>query len=146
MKNYNVIMLYSEDAKQLLMCRRRKAPYKGLSNLIGGKIEQGEAGFDAAYRELYEEAHVLKEDVTLFHVMDCVYYLSECKVEVYAGRLKQAVDVYGDENELYWADLNENFFDMALFAGEGNIGHMVEQVKMHAEKILGGISREQCSD
>ena len=51
-------------------------------------------------------------------------------MEVYAGRLKRDVDVYGDENELYWSGLEQNFFDLHLFAGEGNIGHMLEQVKM----------------
>jgi 8-oxo-dGTP diphosphatase len=44
--------------------------------------------------------------------------------------LKRDVMISGDENELYWSDLNQDFFDMTLFAGEGNIGHMIEQVKM----------------
>lgn len=55
MRAVNVIMLFSEDRKKILMCKRRKDPYKGLYNLVGGKIEPGEAGLAAAYRELYEE-------------------------------------------------------------------------------------------
>ncbi len=46
------------------------------------------------------------------------------------SRLKRDVDAVGDENELYWSDLGQNFFDMTLYAGEGNIGHMIEQVNM----------------
>jgi 8-oxo-dGTP diphosphatase len=71
-------------------------------------------------------------------LMDFTYYLHNCFVEVYAGKLKLAVDAVGEENELYWSDLNRNFFDLSLFAGEGNIGHMIEQVNMCKEKIFGG--------
>lgn len=38
--------------------------------------------------------------------------------------------------KLYWSDLNHDFFDMSLYAGEGNIGHMIEQVNMCKYKIL----------
>jgi 8-oxo-dGTP diphosphatase len=68
--------------------------------------------------------------------MDFKYYLHKCYVEVYVGRLKRDVIVSGDENDLYWSDLNHNFFDMSLFAGEGNIGHMIEQVNMCKDKIF----------
>ncbi|MCH1624367.1 NUDIX hydrolase [Ferdinandcohnia quinoae] len=137
MQGYNVIMIYNKKLDQLLMCKRLKDPYKGLSNLVGGKIEEGEPSIEGAYRELYEETSITKEDVTLHHVMDFTYYLQECYVEVFAGRLKRDVTVSGDENILYWSDLDHNFFDMTLYAGEGNIGHMIEQVNMYKEIILG---------
>jgi len=130
MQGYNVVMVYSRDMNRLLMCKRLKDPYKGLNNLVGGKIEQDEQGIDAAYRELNEETGIAKEDITLHHLMDFTYYFQDCYVEVYAGRLKRDVAVSGDENELYWSDLDQDFFDLNLFAGEGNIGHMLEQVKM----------------
>ncbi|GIO68345.1 NUDIX hydrolase [Paenibacillus cookii] len=76
MQGYNVVMIYSKDMDRLLMCKRLKDPYKGLSNLVGGKIEPGERGMDAAYRELMEETGISPEDVTLHHVMDFTYYLS----------------------------------------------------------------------
>lgn len=118
------------------MCKRLKNPYKGLSNLVGGKIEDGESGIDAAYRELLEETGISDQDIILHHLMDFKYYIQNCYVEVYVGRLKQDVVISGDENELYWSDLNKDFFDMSLFAGEGNIGHMIEQVKMSKELLL----------
>ncbi|MWC27016.1 NUDIX hydrolase [Paenibacillus sp. MMS18-CY102] len=130
MQGYNVLMIYNKNMDRLLMCKRLKNPYKGLSNLVGGKIEIGETGMDAAYRELLEETNISKGDIILHHLMDFKYYLQHCYVEVYAGKLKHDVIVSGDENQLYWSDLNQDFFDMALFAGEGNIGHMIEQVKM----------------
>ncbi|SFT20885.1 NUDIX hydrolase [Paenibacillus sp. BC26] len=134
MQGYNVLMIYSENEERLLMCKRLKEPYKGLSNLVGGKIEPGESGLEAAYRELAEETGISAEDVSLHHVMDFTYYLQDCYVEVYAGKLKRDVEVAGDENELYWSELHHDFFDMSLYAGEGNIGHMLEQVKM--SKVL----------
>ena len=136
MQGYNVILLYDKNAERLLLCKRRKNPYKGLKNLIGGKIEHGETGLDAAYRELFEEAGVDKKAVNLVHLMDFTYFLSECRVEVYVGKLRYDVDVVGDENDLFWSDLNCDFFDMKEFAGEGNIGHMIEQVKISANRIF----------
>nr|WP_249312981.1 NUDIX hydrolase [Lederbergia citrea] len=129
-------MIYNKDMNQLLMCKRLRDPYKGLSNLVGGKIEVGESGIESAYRELFEETSISKEDVNLHHLMDFKYYLQNCYVEVYVGRLKREVRVSVDENVLYWSNLNKDFFDMSLYAGEGNIGHMVEQVNMVKDSLL----------
>ncbi|MBY6037795.1 NUDIX hydrolase [Fictibacillus nanhaiensis] len=139
MQGYNVLIIYNKTMNQLLMCKRLNNPYKGLSNLVGGKIENDEVGIEAAYRELIEETGISKEDITLHHLMDFKYYFHKCYVEVYVGRLKQDVIVSGDENDLYWSDLNQNFFDMSLYAGEGNIGHMIEQVNMSKDKLLSDV-------
>jgi len=136
-QGYNVLMVYNKEMDQLLMCKRLKNPYKGLNNLIGGKIEDNETGMEAAYRELLEETSISDKDITLYHLMDFKYYMQDCYVEVYVGKLKQDVIISGDENELYWSDLNQDFFDMSQFAGEGNIGHMIEQVNMSKDKLLG---------
>jgi len=136
MQSYNVLIVFNHDKTKLLMCRRLKEPYKDLSNLIGGKIEPGENGYDAAYRELFEEAAISREDIKLTHMMDFTYHLLNLHMEVYVGKLNCEVSVEGDENELYWSDLDCNFFDMKLFAGEGNIGHMLEQVKIYEDKLF----------
>jgi 8-oxo-dGTP diphosphatase len=136
MQGYNVLMVYNNDMDKLLMCERLKNPYKGLSNLVGGKIEDGEKGIDAAYRELHEETNISSEDINLHHLMDFKYFLQDCYVEVYVGRLKRDVLVSGDENILYWSNLDNNFFDMSLYAGEGNIGHMIEQVNYVKDKLF----------
>ena len=107
-----------------------------MSNLVGGKIEPGENGLNAAYRELQEETSVTPADVTLIHLMDFTYYLTDCYVEVYAGKLKRNIEVSGDENDLYWSDLHQDFFDINKFAGEGNIGHMIEQVKLRERELF----------
>jgi len=136
MQGFNVLAVFNCDKSKLLMCKRKKNPYKGLSNLVGGKIEKNENGNDAAYRELFEETGISPKDITLTHLMDFTYHLSSVYVEVYVGKLNREVTVKGDENELYWSDLTCDFFDIDLFAGEGNIGHIMEQIKMREDKLF----------
>ena len=136
MQGFNVIAVYNEKADRILMCKRRKDPYKGLSNFVGGKIENGEDGISAAYRELEEETTITKEDITLTHLMDFTYYLDDCYVEVYVGKLNKEIAVSGNENDLYWSELDCDFFDTKKYAGEGNIGHMIEHINFSRDKLL----------
>lgn len=132
MQGYNLIAVFNEHADKMLMCKRRKNPYKGLSNFVGGKIEENEDGLEAAYRELEEETAITRNDIPLSHLMDFTYYFDNCYVEVYVGKLNKAVEVSGDENDLYWSALNNDFFDVKQYAGEGNIGHIM----MHIENSV----------
>lgn len=136
MQGYNVIAVFTPDKSQMLMCRRVKAPYKGLINFVGGKIEPNENGEDAAYRELLEETGITRSDISLVHLMDFTYPLDQCYVEVYAGQLIRVVNVGGDENPLFWSGLEHNFFDMSKYAGEGNIGHIMEHIKLNYGRIF----------
>jgi len=96
---FNVIATFDSTCEHILMCKRRKNPYKSLYNLIGGKIKNGEDGLSAAYRELEEETGVSK-------------------------------------NDLEWQEINQNFFDVSRFAGEGNIGHIMEHIHLSKEIFL----------
>ena len=137
MQGYNVIAVFSLDKSKMLMCKRVKDPYKGLYNMVGGKIEPNEDGFSAAYRELFEESGITGKDIRLVHLMDFSYPLDECYVEVYAGRLFHDVELREEKNPLLWLSADENYFDMSRFAGEGNIGHIMEHVKLHSGLIFG---------
>lgn len=33
-------------------------------------------------------------------------------------------------NKLEWVDINDDFFNMKKYAGEGNIGHIIEEIKI----------------
>ena len=136
MQGYNVIAVFSPDGRKMLMCERVKEPYKGLYNMVGGKINPNESGEDAAYRELFEETAIARADIRLVHLMDFSYPLDGCYVEVYAGQLLREIEVHGDENPLFWTTLNKNFYDMSVYAGEGNIGHIMEHVKLHRDLIF----------
>lgn len=133
MQGYNCIAVLHPDGQRWLMCRRLKEPYKGLYNFVGGKIEPEEDHLDAAYRELFEETSLTREDIGIVLLMSFNYPLDGCYVEIYAGRLKEEKQVSGTENELLWLPLDEDFFDMKRFAGEGNIGHIYEILKLHPE-------------
>jgi len=136
MKRYNIIIVYDKTRQNLLMCKRKKNPYLGLYNFVGGKAEENESAEEAAYRELFEETGITRNDIKLSYLMDFVYRMDDCIVEVFAGGLNKDIEVSGDENDLLWMDLNHNFFDMNKFAGEGNIGHMLEHVKFNYDKIF----------
>lgn len=135
-KKFNVIAVFDQNRKNVLMCKRRKDPYIGKKNLVGGKIEAGENSLAAAYRELFEETSVGKNDITLVHLMDFTYRLDKIKLEVFAGRLLNGVTPAGSENELEWVGADENFFDTDEYAGEGNIGHIVAHILLAQDKIL----------
>lgn len=132
----NVIIVYNNQEDKILMCLRKKNPYKGLFNLVGGKVEPGESGLDSAYRELEEETGIRKEDIILTNLMNFEYKMSSLQLQVYVGKLNKQIEVVEEVNKLYWIDVTENFFDMTKYAGEGNIGHMLEQVKIYKDKLL----------
>lgn len=135
MKKLNVILVYNKDENKILMCKRAKEPYKGKVNLVGGKVEPGEDELNAAYRELQEETAITKDDITLFHIMNFQYIISNMELEVYMGTLNKEVKLVKEVNELYWVSKNENFFDSNKFAGEGNIGHMVKKAEMSKSEL-----------
>ena len=68
--------------------------------------------------------------------MDFTYYLDDCYVEVYVGKLNKEIAVSGNENDLYWSELDCDFFDTKKYAGEGNIGHMIEHINFSIDKLL----------
>jgi len=123
--NYNMIVVFDESAENLLFCQRRKEPFKGMYNFVGGKIEPGEDHMTAAYRELWEETGITAEDIRLHSVMALDYPLDSIHMEVYAGRLNKSFTVHGEENALIWLPATENFFDHTRFAGNGNVGHII---------------------
>lgn len=129
-RNVNIIVIFNQDKTKLLMCKRKKDPYKGKYNFVGGKIEPGEDHLKAAYRELQEETNITNRDVTLIHFMDFTYYLDDTLLETYVTTLSKEVYIHGDENELAWIDINEDFKDDTRFAGDGNIYHIIKVIAL----------------
>lgn len=133
MKKVNCIIILNKEKTQLLFCKRANDPYKGLYNFVGGKLEDNENSLDAAYRELYEETGITKLDTKLVSFMDFIWHIHKIHMEVYVGILNKDVNLVPEKNPLHWLGFNENFFDMNTFAGEGNIGHMIEILKITPE-------------
>lgn len=134
MKKYNVIVVFDEKYKKTLMCKRAKEPYKDMFNLVGGKIEKENDGLNEAYRELNEETNITSNDISLVHFMNIEYIAFNKLIEVYYGILNKKVDLVEEVNKLEWVDVNDDFFDMNKYAGEGNIGHIIEEIKIYLDK------------
>lgn len=134
MKKMNVIVIFDKNLEKILMCKRAKEPYKGMYNLVGGKIEKENDGLNEAYRELKEETNIKKEDVNLTYFMNISYVKWNKELEVYYGILNKNVDLIEEVNKLEWVSINDNFFDMSKYAGEGNIGHIIEEIKIDMSK------------
>lgn len=132
----NLIVVYNFDTDKILMCFRAKDPYKGLFNFVGGKLEKEEDGLMGAYRELLEETGITKDDIVLSHLMDMQYHCSDYQLEVFVGRLNKDLELQEEVNKLHWFSVENDFFDMSKFAGEGSVGHIIEQVKIYKNILL----------
>ena len=130
MKQYNVIIVFNKEMNKTLMCKRTKEPYIGMYNLVGGKIEKENDGLNEAYRELVEETNITKNDIELKYFMNIKYISFNKSLEVFYGILNKEVELVEEVNKLEWVDINDNFFDMSKYAGEGNIGHIIEEIKI----------------
>ena len=130
MKKYNVIVIFNKNLTKTLMCKRTKEPYMGMYNLVGGKIEKENDSLNEAYRGLEEETSITKNDITLTYFMNIEYITFNKDIEVYFGILDKEVKLVEEVNALEWVDINDNFFDMNKYAGEGNIGHIIEEIKI----------------
>ena len=132
MKRYNVIAIFTNDLKYTLMCKRKKEPFKNLYNFVGGKVENDNS-VNEAYRELFEETGISKNDIVITHLMDFIYYKHNIELEVYYGILNNKINLIEEVNKLEWISMKENFFDYKKFAGNGNIGHIMKQIMLDIE-------------
>lgn len=126
MQKYNLILVFNKQEDKILMCYRSKNPYKGLYNLVGGKVDEEETYLDSSYRELFEETGITKDDITLSPLMDFKWHPFNMEMKVFVGILNKEKELVEEVHELHWMNITEDFFDMKKFAGEGNIGHMLE--------------------
>ncbi len=134
MKKYNVIVVFDKNMQNTLMCKRAKEPYLGMYNLVGGKIEKENDGLNEAYRELFEETNIRKDDINLMHFMNIEYRTMNKLLEVYYGTLNKEVKLIEEVNKLEWVLIDDDFFNVNKYAGEGIIGHIIEEIKIFIDK------------
>jgi 8-oxo-dGTP diphosphatase len=125
MEKCNCIVVFNSNKDKILFCKRVKNPYKELYNFVGGKIEAGESSINAAYRELQEETGISRSHITLHRLMDITYYYQDLILEFFVGQLREDMKLVQEINPILWLPLTENFTDESRFAGEQNIGHIV---------------------
>lgn len=137
MKRYNLILVFNKEFDSILMCFRKKMPYLGMYNLVGGKIEEGEDPFESALREMEEETGISRNEIHVKPLMEFVFPWQDIHLYSFVGMLDHDVELVEEIHSLHWMRLDEhNFFDLEKFAGEGNIGHMIEQVRMYYNEIF----------
>ena len=117
MRKVNIILVFNKEEDKILMCKRKKDPFKGKLNFVGGKVEPNEDELHAAYRELEEETGITKDDITLTNLMNFEYKISGTELEAYAGKLNKDVRLKEELNSLYWISKDEDFNNLNKFAG-----------------------------
>lgn len=133
----NIVPIFNKDFTQVLMCVRAKDPFKGMYNFVGGKVDGDESDILAAYRELREGTGITPDDVELHHFMNMYFAVDDYELIVFVGKLSDDKDLVEEKNKLVWVDLNENFFDVKKYAGNGNIGLIIEEIKKSRERLFG---------
>ena len=131
MKKLNLIVVFDKKMDKALFCIRAKEPYKGMYNFVGGKVEEGEENDEAAYRELFEETGIPSKDIKLDHFMDLNYFKYENNIQVYYGILEKNVKLVEEKNKLEWLTINDELLNIKKFAGNYNIAHIIEQIKVY---------------
>ena len=131
MRDLNLIVVFNENLDKALFCIRSKMPYKDMYNFVGGKVEEGETFEEAAYRELFEETGISKEDIELDYFMDLKYYKYDNNLQVFYGILKHEVELVEEKNKLEWVTISDELLDCNKFAGHYNIPHLIYQIKTY---------------
>lgn len=129
MQEVNIVIVFSQNGSEILMCCRKKEPYKGLYNFVGGKKKDNEGDFESAYRELFEETGISDQDIKLDYLYKTQYFSDNVELQVFYGTLNKDVELQEEVNPLYWMDFNHDFSDEKKFAGDGNIKHMLLLLK-----------------
>jgi len=131
MRKLNLIVVFNKDLSKTLFCIRAKEPYKGLYNFVGGKVEENESNYEAAYRELFEETGISQKDIELDYFMDLNYFKYENNIQVFYGILKHDVNLIEEKNKLEWVTINDELLNNEKFAGNYNIPHIIRQIKVY---------------
>ncbi len=130
MKEYVIGIVFSFDSKELLLMRRKKDPYNGLINGIGGKVESNENHFEAMKREFVEESGLPVESINVIEHMMSITFPNEI-LHAYYIKLKSRVSIVVRENHegtYFWEKISNKLLDCnnEELAGEGSLSYFIK--------------------
>jgi 8-oxo-dGTP diphosphatase len=134
MKRYVVTLLFNEDMSKILLIKRKKNPYMGLYNGIGGKIEENESVFECCVRETIEEVNVKLNNPRL--LVTCIYPESN---ELHKNSNIELNVMYDVTDECEFEENEEGTFEWLpvefvldannkLIAGYSNVGIFTREI------------------
>ena len=126
-----LVAVFDKNMENLLFCRRTKNPYKGKLNFVGGKKNYCEHDIHCAYREFREETGIMSNHINMVKIMNINYSFPSLALAVFSCVLDSHADdieLKEEMNPLVWIPVHgTNFFDTDKFAGDGNIGLIVNE-------------------
>lgn len=131
--NYTLVILFSHDLRTVLLLRRNKAPYAGLLNGIGGKLQGIEMPYVGALRELEEETGITREHLDHFtHHVTMMYHKTNNSIAVFFARLAEDGPMFDklhgkntNEGTLLWCTVEYTQHAVSDLAGDGNVTYLV---------------------
>lgn len=129
-RRYVLIFIFTPDLKKVLLIKRKKPPYQGCFNGVGGKIELNESPEHAAYRECAEETGFTA--LQLDYLCTISYpegsFNSNMEMSVYYGFQEERCVSANDEGEYFWMEVvfASDYNNKAL-AGFGNVALFVRE-------------------
>lgn len=133
MKRYVVIFIFNKSKDKVLLMKRKKQPYIGKYNGIGGKIEGSEAVIECCIRETFEETGILitkpKHLVTYIYPETLEFANNEIELNVFYDSIDEVSIEENEEGSFNWKDLAfaEDFENREL-AGHANIALFVREI------------------
>ena len=134
MKKYVLVLLFNEDMSKILLMERKKNPYLGLYNGIGGKIENDETVFECCKRETIEEINITLNNPK--HLVTCIYpesnklhKNSNIELNVMYDIAKEYKFEENEEGIFEWLPINFVLdTNNKSIAGYGNVGLFVREI------------------
>lgn len=134
MKRYVLVLLFNEDMSKILLMKRKKNPYIGLYNGIGGKIDGSESVFECCLRETIEEINVNLDNPKL--LVTCTYpesnelhKNSNIELNVMYDITEESEFVENEEGTFEWLPVDFVLdTNNKCIAGYGNVGLFTREI------------------